>query len=246
MWIRNLHCGSVFYTVDLYYTLWIRILHVWNRILHVWILILHVWIHIIHCVSLFYTVDPSFARVDSYFTLWVRILHCGSLLYTVDPYFTRVEPYFHVWILILHVWIRILHSGSLFYTVDPYFTRVEAYFTCVDPYFALWIRNLHVWNRILHVWNRILHVWIRILHRGSLFYILCICTIVHAVRRGLLTPTTRVPAQVSPSGLYGGECGAGTGFLRLLQFPLSASFRQCSVLVRPSVTLYDINNCKRR
>jgi len=68
--------------------------------------------------------------------------------------------------------------GSVFYTVEPY----------------------------IKLWLRIYHAWIRILHCGSL-------PSLTQLDAELSPRQPRVHAQVGPSGLYGGECGAGTGFL---------------------------------
>jgi hypothetical protein len=45
-------------------------------------------------------------------------------------------------------------------------------------------------------------------------------TIGQAVSRWLPTAAARVQIRVWSSGIYGGQSGAGTGFLRVLRFPL--------------------------
>jgi hypothetical protein len=44
--------------------------------------------------------------------------------------------------------------------------------------------------------------------------------IAQAVSRWLHTAAARVQTRVWSSGIYGGQSGAGAGFLRVLQFPL--------------------------
>jgi hypothetical protein len=48
--------------------------------------------------------------------------------------------------------------------------------------------------------------------------------IAEAVSRWLLTAAARVRARVWSSGICGGQSGVGTGFLRVLRFPLPKPF----------------------
>jgi hypothetical protein len=48
--------------------------------------------------------------------------------------------------------------------------------------------------------------------------------IAQAVSRWLPTAAARVRARVWSSGIYGGQSGAGAGFLRVLRFPLPKPF----------------------
>jgi hypothetical protein len=45
-------------------------------------------------------------------------------------------------------------------------------------------------------------------------------SLAQAVSRWLPTTAARVRARVWPSGICGGQSGAGAGFLRVLRFPL--------------------------
>jgi hypothetical protein len=47
---------------------------------------------------------------------------------------------------------------------------------------------------------------------------------IQAVSRRPLTAEARDSARVNPCGIYGGQSGAGTRFLRFLLFPLSILF----------------------
>jgi hypothetical protein len=49
------------------------------------------------------------------------------------------------------------------------------------------------------------------------------CAVAQGVSRWLPTAAARVPSPVWSSGICGGQCGAGVGFLRELRFPLPNS-----------------------
>jgi hypothetical protein len=50
--------------------------------------------------------------------------------------------------------------------------------------------------------------------------------VTQAVRHWLLTAVARARAQVSSFGIYGGQSGTGTGFLRVLRFPCQSAFNK--------------------
>jgi hypothetical protein len=52
--------------------------------------------------------------------------------------------------------------------------------------------------------------------------------IAQAVSRRLPTAAARVPTHVRSRGIFGGHCGTGAGFLRVLRFPLP-------ILIPPTV-----------
>ena len=57
------------------------------------------------------------------------------------------------------------------------------------------------------------------------------CAMAQAVSRRLLTVEARVRSGVSTCGIWGGQSGTGTGFPppEYFGFPLSLSFRRCSI-----------------
>jgi hypothetical protein len=54
--------------------------------------------------------------------------------------------------------------------------------------------------------------------------------IAHAVSRRLPTAAARFRAQVRSRGIYGGQSGTGSGFLRVLRFPLPVLIPQSSAI----------------
>ena len=86
------------------------------------------------------------------------------------------------------------------------------------------------------------------------------CTVPQSINHQRLSVEVRVRFHVSPHMICGGQSGTDTGFLRLLQFPLSGSFHQCSIPIQfplsgsfhqcsipihVSPTAHNLSNCHR-
>lgn len=200
--------------------------------------------------------NPYFTTCRSVFYERGSIFHiCGSLFYTTDPYISV-----YVWILILHVWILILHvrmrilvCGSLFYMCRSvfyvfgfvFYTRGSVFYN-VDLNLHVRIRVLHVWvvfytvDPYFILWIPIYHAWMRILHCGS----------VPSLTQLVADLSLRQPGFKLRSVHLG--CMMETVVLAQVYSEYSSLPCQCHSInalysfVHLSLTLYDINNSKRR